>query len=103
MAKLIKFDDVFVGFHCPGCKGPQQLPISGPKAWGFNNDFDKPTFSPSILTRWGQPCGETFVCHSFVRDGKIEFLSDCTHALAGKTVDLKDVQVFDDLFDEQAP
>lgn len=27
-------------------------------------------------------------CHSFVRDGQIEFLSDCTHALAGKTVSL---------------
>lgn len=27
-------------------------------------------------------------CHSFVRDGKIEFLSDSTHKLAGQTVDL---------------
>ncbi|MCZ4340562.1 hypothetical protein O4H52_03015 [Sphingomonadaceae bacterium G21617-S1] len=28
------------------------------------------------------------VCHSFVRNGQIEFLSDCTHALAGQTVPL---------------
>ena len=28
------------------------------------------------------------VCHSFVRNGRIEFLGDCTHGLAGKTVDL---------------
>lgn len=27
-------------------------------------------------------------CHSFVRDGKIEFLNDSTHSLAGQTVDL---------------
>lgn len=30
-------------------------------------------------------CG---VCHSFVRAGRIEFLGDCTHALAGQTVPL---------------
>lgn len=30
------------------------------------------------------------VCHSFVRAGKIEFLGDCTHALAGQTVALPD-------------
>lgn len=30
------------------------------------------------------------VCHSFVRDGRIEFLSDCTHALAGQTVELSE-------------
>jgi hypothetical protein len=28
------------------------------------------------------------VCHSFVTDGRIQFLGDCTHALAGQTVDL---------------
>lgn len=28
------------------------------------------------------------VCHSFIRDGQIQFLSDCTHALAGQTVPL---------------
>src|SRR5436309_254590 len=29
------------------------------------------------------------VCHSFVRDGLIEFLGDCTHPLAGRTVPLE--------------
>ena len=28
------------------------------------------------------------VCHSFVTDGKIQFLGDCTHELAGQTVEL---------------
>lgn len=31
-----------------------------------------------------------YVCHSFVRNGKIEFLSDCSHHLAGKIVPLED-------------
>lgn len=30
------------------------------------------------------------VCHSFVTDGRIQFLADCTHDLAGLTVDLPD-------------
>ena len=33
------------------------------------------------------PCVEVR-CHSFVTDGRIQFLSDSTHVLAGQTVDL---------------
>ena len=32
-----------------------------------------------------------FVCHSFVTDGRIQFLGDCTHDLAGHTVELPDL------------
>ena len=42
-------------------------------------------------------CGEAplpepvpFVCHSFVVNGQIQFLPDCTHALAGQTVPIPD-------------
>lgn len=28
------------------------------------------------------------VCHSFITDGQIQFLNDCTHPLAGQTVPL---------------
>ena len=58
--------------------------------WEFNGDMDKPTFSPSILSKWPGP-GSVKICHSFVRDGKIQFLADCTHDLKGQTVDLPDV------------
>jgi len=34
--------------------------------------------------------GADVVCHSFVTDGRIQFLGDCTHTLAGQTVDLPD-------------
>ena len=30
------------------------------------------------------------VCHSFVTNGRIQYLGDCTHKLAGQTVDLPD-------------
>lgn len=78
-------------FWCPGC---DELHV--PRVdWTFNGDLDRPTFSPSILVTgrmWrGDPAIEVEErCHSFVRDGRIEFLGDCTHALAGQTVDLPD-------------
>lgn len=82
------------------------IPVEGEGAWGFNGDLDRPTLTPSILehiTLYG-PDKELFrkykgppecettkgVCHSFVRDGQIQYLSDCTHDLAGQTVDLPD-------------
>ena len=57
--------------------------------WGWNGDVYKPTFTPSILTRlpWGQMSQE-IVNHVFVREGKIQYLLDCTHEYAGKTMEL---------------
>lgn len=66
-------------FHCPGC---QEVHLIGVQ-WEFNGDLEKPTFSPSYLAR--RP---GMVCHSFIRDGQMQFLGDCTHDLAGQTVDL---------------
>ena len=63
----------------------------GSPGWSFNGDFDRPTFSPSMLARTrsnGRAPVEMFVCHSFVRNGQIEYLGDCTHEMAGKTIDL---------------
>jgi hypothetical protein len=31
------------------------------------------------------------LCHTFVTDGQIQYLGDCTHALAGQTVDLQEM------------
>ena len=46
--------------------------------------MDKPTFSPSMACNMGTE----IQCHSFVCDGKIEYLSDCRHELAGQTVEM---------------
>jgi len=87
-----------VDFECPGCGLGHLLPVSGWQdndgraSWGFDGNVDRPTLSPSILYRIERnPPSRSVVCHSFVRDGRIEFLSDCTHALAGKTVDLPEI------------
>lgn len=87
-------------FHCPGCLMLHGVNIDrtqpGP-GWDWNGSLDQPTFQPSILVRypWG-PDQHQVVCHSFVRDGKIEYLSDCTHHLAGKTVDIPRLEDTDD-------
>jgi len=80
---------VAYSFVCPGC-GYKHTPYIeegyGPK-WGFNGSEELPTFTPSILFRTGDKNGP-IVCHSFVTDGRIQFLTDSTHKLAGQTVDL---------------
>lgn len=85
-----------VHFWCPGCDGAHQI-VDG--TWTWNGDLERPTFSPSVLVKGfgfarepevdGPPAapGPT-VCHSFVNAGRIQFLADCTHELAGQTVDL---------------
>lgn len=83
-AKLKKFGDVW-RFICPGCGTSH--PVDS--RWGFNGDVEKPTFSPSLRVYGGRQA-EFTQCHSFIRDGMIEFLSDCRHELAGKRVEIPD-------------
>ncbi|HEY0819792.1 MAG TPA: DUF6527 family protein [Rhizobacter sp.] len=95
-----------VRYTCPGCGYVHALP-TGPDAprprWSFNGDLARPTLSPSILATVSgcEPdcdvCDEGLhfqseTCHHFVQDGRIQFLSDSTHALAGQTVDLPDIE-----------
>lgn len=81
---------VAVWFWCPGCQEAHMVQVGGihegPK-WEWNGSLELPTFAPSILVRYGDQPGDKR-CHSFVRDGRIQFLQDCSHALAGQTVDL---------------
>jgi len=84
-------EDGSLWFFCSGCKLPHSLNVgagSGPR-WGYNGNAEAPTFTPSVLSRYRMGSRET-VCHSFVTDGRIQYLSDSTHPLAGQTVDLPD-------------
>jgi hypothetical protein len=80
-------------FYCPGCQCTHAVNSAknGPR-WTYNNNADSPTFTPSILvtTKWSanDRADKDDVCHSFVTAGRIQFLGDCTHALAGQTVEL---------------
>lgn len=85
-------------FFCPGCDKPHSI-NTNPGGWGFDGNTESPTFTPSVLvTHDAKPdASEEFkewrtarACHSFVTAGRIQFLGDCTHALANQTVDLPD-------------
>jgi hypothetical protein len=98
-----------LSWHCEGCDDRHSIK-HGPGGWAWNGNADKPTFTPSVLVRSGhhatgftgscwctynaeqvakglEPSGYTCnICHTFITDGMVQFLSDCTHHLAGKTV-----------------
>jgi hypothetical protein len=72
-----------------GVAGVHEVPF-GANGWSFDGNVGSPTLVPSLkltYTITGETA-PTFVCHSFVRNGRIEYLGDCTHAMAGQTVDL---------------
>jgi hypothetical protein len=111
-AKLRSIEGGRWAYWCQGC---EELHMVGP-GWSFDGNLDRPTFSPSVLvtsghyapgfdaakdTCWcryydahpderddGFTCGR---CHTFIRAGMVEFLGDCTHALAGQTLPLPDL------------
>jgi hypothetical protein len=106
-AVLRSMADGAVSFWCPGCGEAHGI---SPSIWAWDGNVEAPTFSPSVLVtsghhtpgHQGPECWCTYNakhpdspapftcerCHSFVRGGRIEFLVDCTHALAGQTVPL---------------
>ncbi|QNH60766.1 DUF6527 family protein [Hymenobacter sediminicola] len=104
-------------FYCPGCKESHRIntnPANPGACWTLTGTPEKPTIRASVLVRSGHhvPGGTAkdgrcwcdyhrenpgsgaphcSVCHSFVTDGQIQFLADCTHELAGQTVALQPV------------
>ncbi len=109
MSLTKKTSDGATRFWCPGCESNHVIS----NLWQITGTPDSPTFSPSVLVTsghyipgWtGPECWCTFnandpnpvsfkcgVCHSFVRDGMIQYLEDSTHALAGQTVNMVELQ-----------
>ena len=113
MSKIIKEIGIFnYSFLCPGCGNHHGIRTKDYRdqlkaniklltkeeievlnetkwsAWEFNGDMESLTLSPSVLVKTG---GKITQCHSFVKNGMIQFLNDCDHELAGKTVELPDI------------
>lgn len=94
-------------FKCPGCKDEHVVPGN---RWHITGTSAKDvTCEPSLLVTSGHFCAgqaeengcwcsynrehptevapfTCYRCHSWIRGGHIEFLADCSHALAGQTV-----------------
>jgi hypothetical protein len=88
-------------YWCQGCDDLHRVVTEGGGAWGFNGNVEQPTFTPSVVVNYpANPKAdlERFPewlkerrCHTFITDGMVQFLGDCTHALAGKTEPLPDL------------
>lgn len=106
----------YLRFRCVGCKRYHEVTVEGQHqigpVWGWNGSVEAVTLSPSILVKWHVPLNldnpeflqKDFeerkrqratenprverICHSFVRDGNIQYLNDCWHQYKGQTVEL---------------
>ena len=111
MSVFRKVEGGRLGFRCPGCGDMHQFETS---RWTVTGPEDAPTVVPSLLITCGhyvtgytaeesgcwckwnrehptEKGPECYRCHSFITNGQIQFLTDCTHKLAGKTVPLEPV------------
>lgn len=92
-----------INFWCPACESVHGV-INGTgteRDWQWNGNEEFPTFSPSINVTYNGPDADTIredgsrapsaICHSFVTNGVIQYLNDCTHQLAGQEVELPNV------------
>jgi hypothetical protein len=76
---------------CPAC----QCCHGFDNRWKFNGNMDKPTFTPSMLVHENKDYREVSKskhghrCHSFVANGEIKYLDDCTHDMKNTTVKLE--------------
>lgn len=118
MTKLKSLGNGLVQFYCPGCEELHTICIEGPNAWGFDGNYEAPTVTPSVLVtsghyvsthKPGDNCWCDFEsrtgrkskfsckrCHTFIKNGVIEFLSDCSHALANQTISLPNISDYED-------
>jgi len=86
---------------CPACEEVHDFAVEQPftngAKWTWNGIRSAPSFEPSMNIRVGpypeglKETGMVDICHYFLRNGQIQFLPDCTHSHAGKTVPLPDI------------
>jgi len=86
-------------FHCPACNEAHAVRISGARygLWFWNQNPEAPTFEPGVRVRKDIPAAgpnpdpndaTSYVCMSRVVNGRISYEADCTHGMAGTTVDV---------------
>lgn len=82
---------------CPACESMHAFATDAPQRngakWTFDGNLAAPSFSPSMhITIGPDPDdGHIETCHYFLRNGMLQYLGDCTHALSGQTVPLPEL------------
>ena len=75
---------------CIGCNVAHRIAIADEAgnhedvSWDWDGNMEHPTFDPSILTH----TSPLDVCHSYIKNGQWQYLSDSTHSKAGQTLDM---------------
>jgi hypothetical protein len=76
-------------YFCKGCNEIHAFSLKSEEGnHTFNMDLNNPTVNPSLLQNFG---GQSKICHSYIRNGEIQYLGDCQHELAGKTIQLPEI------------
>lgn len=73
---------------CPACDTYHMFTND---VWKFNGDLDKPTFKPSMLINKDLSNPNHPRCHSFVTNGKIKYLGDCSHDMKNTEIELPSI------------
>jgi len=85
----IKYHHTQYLYMCLGCGYEHAFALRSEGGYHeFNMDLNNSTVSPSLLER-NNP---ERICHSFIRNGMIQYLNDCHHHLAGKTIELPEIE-----------
>lgn len=95
---VVNIDKSVYGYavYCPGCNQVHVIATSGHIAWTFNNDMEKPAFQPSLMVNRDLSNPTAPRCHSYITEGKFQYLDDCTHALANQTIEIPEFHYPDD-------
>jgi len=94
---VVQPDKTHIGYswECPGCKTHHMVSTDKPDEyghqWTFTGTVENPTIRTSLLVNPNREPGRP-VCHTFITNGMIQFLGDCTHELAGQTVEMEDIK-----------
>jgi hypothetical protein len=77
-------------FYCPACKCCHWIDAG----WTVSGPPEAPTVRPSVLVNrrgFDHYVPKLPTCHLFITEGKIQYLSDSSHELAGKIVPMEPI------------
>lgn len=88
-----------IELHMPGPFPYRIIPVitkgrrESTNCWTWNGNIETPDLKPSLLSKaeMGEN-KEKVICHSWINNGRVQFLKDCTHEFAGQTLYLLDVE-----------
>lgn len=76
---------------CPGCGSIHYLNVNSPDdkpKWDFFGSLEEPSFYPSLLS---YTPNDIYRCHSFITQGKMRFLDDCSHTNKNALLDMPEI------------